>query len=65
MYSFFLYKHKARLLFTCAVITSVRVVIQSNNNIVKFIENMISIKPKYVKLLFRRKNRLVNNKIIF
>lgn len=50
----------------CAVITPITVIIQSSNKIVKFIENvMILIKPKYGKLLFRRENRIVSNKIIF
>lgn len=40
--------------------------IQSSNNIVKFIENvMISVKAKYVTLIFRRENRIMNNIIIF
>lgn len=40
--------------------------IQSSNNIVKFIENvMISVKAKYVTLIFRRENRVMNNIIMF
>ena len=38
---------------------------QPSNNIVKFIENVISVKAKYVTLIFRRESRIVNNKIIF
>lgn len=48
----------------CIVITPVAVIIPPSNNIVMFIENVTSVKTKCVTLIYRRENRIVNNKII-
>lgn len=61
----FLFEQKEGLLFTCLVIPLVAVIIQPSNNIVKFVENIVSVKTKYATLIFRRENRIVSNKIMF